>query len=71
MGEPAFGRLITALARTLAPGLITFPTVVGRGDRLFASGVPADFRFTVAEPADSAALTLLTILRRDRPQDAR
>ena len=43
--------------------LITFPTVVGEGDRLFAAGAPADFRFTAVEPADTAALT---VLRRDR-----
>jgi dihydrofolate reductase len=43
--------------------LITFPTVVGDGDRLFAAGVPADFRFTVVESADATALT---VLRRDR-----
>jgi dihydrofolate reductase len=48
--------------------LITFPTVVGQGDRLFATGMPADFRFTVAEPADAAALTVLTVFRRDREQ---
>jgi dihydrofolate reductase len=48
--------------------LITFPTVVGEGDRLFASGVPADFRFTMVEPVDAAALT---ILRRDRGDKAR
>ena len=48
--------------------LITFPTVAGQGERLFATGAPADFRFTVAEPADPAALTVLTILRRDRGQ---
>jgi dihydrofolate reductase len=46
--------------------LITFPTVVGAGDRLFAAGVPAEFRFTVAEPADAAGITMLTVLRRDR-----
>jgi dihydrofolate reductase len=46
--------------------LVTFPTVVGAGDRLFAAGRPADFRFTMAEPADAAALTVLTVLRRDR-----
>ena len=34
--------------------LITFPTVVGAGDPLFAPGMPADFRFTTAEPADAA-----------------
>jgi dihydrofolate reductase len=43
--------------------LITFPTVVGRGDRLFALGTSADFRFTAVEPANTAALT---VLRRDR-----
>jgi len=48
--------------------LITFPTVVGEGDRLFASGVPADFRFTTVEPVDAAALA---ILRRDRGDKAR
>ena len=46
--------------------LSTFPTVVGDGDRLFAPGMSADFRFTVTEPADPAALTVLTVLRRDR-----
>jgi dihydrofolate reductase len=45
--------------------LITFPTVVGEGDRLFASGVPADFRFTMVEPVDAAALTMLRRDRRD------
>jgi dihydrofolate reductase len=39
--------------------LITFPTVVGAGDRLFTTGTPADFRFTVVEAADVAALTVL------------
>jgi dihydrofolate reductase len=43
--------------------LITFPTVAGEGDRLFATGTPADFRFTLIEPADAA---ILTVLRRDR-----
>lgn len=42
--------------------LITFPIVVGEGDRLFATGTPASFRFTAVEPADTAALT---VLRRD------
>ena len=51
--------------------LITFPTVVGAGDRLFAAGMPADFRFTAAEPADAAALTMLTVLRRDRGEQGR
>ncbi|WBB71212.1 dihydrofolate reductase family protein [Micromonospora sp. WMMD1128] len=43
--------------------LITFPTVLGRGDRLFADGPPADFRFTAAEPVGAATLT---VLRRTR-----
>ena len=43
--------------------LITFPTVVGDGDRLFARGVPAEFRFTLVEPLDAA---VLTVLRRER-----
>ena len=47
--------------------LITFPTVVGAGDRLFATGTPADFRFTMVEAADVAALT---ILRRDRGDES-
>jgi dihydrofolate reductase len=46
--------------------LITFPTVVGAGDRLFATGISADFRFTTVGPADTTALTVLTVLRRDR-----
>ena len=48
--------------------LITFPTVVGEGDRLFAQGVAAEFRFTAAEPADAEALTTLTVFRRQREQ---
>jgi dihydrofolate reductase len=44
--------------------LITFPTVVGEGERLFATGAPADFRFTVVEPVDAA---MLMVLRRVRP----
>jgi dihydrofolate reductase len=51
--------------------LITFPTVVGAGDRLFAAGMSQDFRFTAAEPADAAALTTLTVLRRDRGEQGR
>ena len=51
--------------------LITFPTVVGEGDRLFATGTPADFRFTVVEPADAAGVTALTVLRRERAGAAR
>jgi len=39
--------------------LITFPTVVGAGDRLFAAGVPAEFRFTQVEAADPVVLTVL------------
>ena len=46
--------------------LITFPTVVGAGDRLFPTGIAADFRFTLAGPADPDALTVLTVLRRHR-----
>src|SRR5262245_22454984 len=48
--------------------LITFPTVVGAGDRLFAPGTPADFRFTAVESTDAAALT---VLRRDREEQVR
>jgi dihydrofolate reductase len=43
--------------------LLTFPVVTGAGDRLFAAGTPADFRFTQVEPAD---VTAFTVLRRDR-----
>jgi len=50
--------------------LITFPTVVGTGDHLFTN-TPADFRFTVAEPADPSALTALTVLRRARADQTR
>ncbi|GAA3396606.1 dihydrofolate reductase family protein [Cryptosporangium minutisporangium] len=39
--------------------LLTFPTVVGAGDQLFAADAPADFRFTLVEPADMATLTVL------------
>jgi dihydrofolate reductase len=46
--------------------LITFPTVLGEGDKLFATGAPADFRFTLAESADPEALTVLTTFRRVR-----
>jgi len=48
--------------------LITFPTVVGDGDRLFATGAPADFRFTVVEALDAAALT---VLHRNREDESR
>ena len=48
--------------------LITFPAVVGAGDRLFAAGVPADFRFVLVDPIDAA---VLTVLRRDRGAQSR
>ncbi|GAA0579005.1 dihydrofolate reductase family protein [Paractinoplanes ferrugineus] len=38
--------------------VITFPAVVGAGDRLFAAGPPAEFRFTVAEPVGTTVLTM-------------
>jgi dihydrofolate reductase len=47
--------------------LITFPTVVGAGDRLFATGVPAEFRFTLVDAVDVAALT---VLRRHRGDES-
>ncbi|GIJ73766.1 dihydrofolate reductase family protein [Virgisporangium ochraceum] len=43
--------------------IVTFPTVVGAGDRLFAAGAPVDFRFTVVEPADAGAFTVLRRVR--------
>ncbi|SNY69003.1 dihydrofolate reductase family protein [Paractinoplanes atraurantiacus] len=42
--------------------LLTFPVVLGAGDRLFAEGTPGDFRFTTVEAAGPATLT---VLRRD------
>ncbi|GAB3592421.1 dihydrofolate reductase family protein [Angustibacter peucedani] len=51
--------------------VITFPTVVGAGDRLFGDGLAAEFRFTQAGPADAEALTTLTIARRVRGGAAR
>jgi dihydrofolate reductase len=39
--------------------LITFPAVIGEGDRLFAAGVPAEFQFTTVEPVGTAVLTML------------
>jgi dihydrofolate reductase len=47
--------------------LVTFPTVVGAGDRLFATGTPAEFRFTMVDTADVAALT---VLRRHRGDES-
>ncbi|MFG1677425.1 dihydrofolate reductase family protein [Micromonospora sp. NPDC049282] len=58
--------LVHALARADVVDeyrLITFPTVLGRGERLFAAGTPADFRFTRAEPVDAATLTVLRSAR--------
>ena len=46
--------------------LVTFPTVAGAGERLFATGTPADFRFTTVEQVGPA---VLTILRRDRGEN--
>jgi dihydrofolate reductase len=40
--------------------LLTFPVVVGAGDRLFAPGTPAGFRYTVVEPDGPVALTVLS-----------
>jgi dihydrofolate reductase len=48
--------------------LITFPVVVGAGDRLFDPHPPAEFRFTAAEPAD---VTAYTVLRRVHEEDGR
>jgi dihydrofolate reductase len=48
--------------------LVTLPTVVGAGDRLFATGTPAEFRFTMVDTADVAALT---VLRRHRGDESR
>lgn len=45
---------------------VTFPVVVGDGDRLFARGPRADFRLTHAGPSDAEGLTALTVVRRDR-----
>jgi dihydrofolate reductase len=44
--------------------VLTFPTVVGEGDRLFAAGLPLALRFVSTGPGDPEALTTLTILRR-------
>jgi dihydrofolate reductase len=51
--------------------LITFPVVLGTGERLFAPGASAEFRFTAAEPADQAGLTRLTVLRREPARETR
>ena len=48
--------------------LVTLPTVVGAGDRLFATGTPAEFRFTMVDTAEVAALT---VLRRHRGDESR
>ena len=48
--------------------LITFPVVVGAGDRLFAEGTPASFRITSAGTNDPDGVTVLTVLRRDRSE---
>jgi dihydrofolate reductase len=45
--------------------LITFPTVAGAGEHLFAAGAPADFRFTTVESLDAASLTILCRDRAD------
>ena len=50
--------------------IFTFPTVAGAGDPLFASGAPADYRFTSCEVADADGITVLTVLRRDRGETA-
>jgi dihydrofolate reductase len=42
--------------------LVTFPLVLGRGERLFST--PSDLRFVSAEINDPAGVTVLTILRR-------
>ena len=44
--------------------LITFPVVTGEGDRLFAAGAPAEFRFTEVE---AAGPVVLSVLRRAEP----
>ncbi|WP_433112450.1 dihydrofolate reductase family protein [Micromonospora sp. CA-246542] len=43
--------------------LITFPTIAGAGERLFAPGARADFRFKEVEAVEAGAFT---VLRRDR-----
>ncbi len=47
--------------------LLTFPTVLGAGDRLFADGVPLALRFVSTGPGDPDGLTTLTVLRRADP----
>lgn len=51
--------------------LVTFPVVVGAGDRLFGEAMRADFRFTLAQFNDPDGITVLTVLHRDTAtQDA-
>lgn len=50
--------------------LVTFPVAIGAGDRLFAAGALAGFRFRMAECADPDGVTVLTVLRRDREEPA-
>ena len=49
--------------------LVTFPVVVGTGDRLFAAGASAELRFTRAETNDPEGVTVLSVLRRARGDD--
>ncbi|MGC4880377.1 dihydrofolate reductase family protein [Micromonospora sp. DT43] len=66
IGSLSLVRLLAAADVIDEYRLITFPTIVGAGDRLFASGTPADFRFDVVEPVEAGAFT---VLRRDRAQE--
>ena len=51
--------------------LITFPTVVGAGRPAVRRGHARGLPVHRAEPADAAALTMLTVLRRDRGEQGR